>query len=504
MSAQPDLQDSSRSEALLEVAGQLLEQAGIDKHDLFNALQALKTAKEQNPSNVDKSKKNYIDKTPVYDDCDAFIYKRGDTVTGIWYFRIWDTKRRKAVFRSLKTTSKELALTTAKKLYRDIAGKIEKGERLKQITTDELIAIWVKRLQGQVTNVPHRGIVPGTFKSKRYWLSNWSEYIKHLRLDKTPIDKIKPHLTRGFCVWLDNKPKETSLETGTGRSREQINNNVNEVLKMYRQVAVNDRYIGTDDIPQIDRLRYEVDDRVKRDIPTDSEYEKYWRYLYHNYTTKKHNPGIDAAELEKRKIFKEFIMLLSNTGSRPLELLRVKKKDITELINRTGDDEIQGNMVITIRKENAKTGRQRQIVAPIKKRLERIYEAYRNLKIVHEPDDYIFLNPTPGKYYRQHYGRMIFNNRLKDTLKASGIQEQLTKEQRSLSLYSFRHYYCYLRLIHKVPIHLLAENMGSSVFHLQRTYGHINTQLHSEVLTSGMGILSRTDTSIQTLPVLET
>ena len=57
-----------------------MEQAGIDKHDLFNALQALKTAKEQNPSNVDKSKKNYIDKTPVYDDCDAFIYKRGDTV----------------------------------------------------------------------------------------------------------------------------------------------------------------------------------------------------------------------------------------------------------------------------------------------------------------------------------------------------------------------------------------------------------------------------------------
>ena len=130
-----------------------MEQAGIDKHDLFNALQALKTAKEQNPSNVDTSKKNYIDKTPVYDDCDAFIYKRGDTVTGIWYFRIWDTKRRKAVFRSLKTTSKELALTTAKKLYRDIAGKIDKGERLKQITTDELIAIWVKRLQGQVTNV---------------------------------------------------------------------------------------------------------------------------------------------------------------------------------------------------------------------------------------------------------------------------------------------------------------------------------------------------------------
>ena len=139
------------------------------------------------------------------------------------------------------------------------------------------------------------------------------------------------------------------------------------------------------------------------------------------------------------------------------------------------------------------------------KHIERIYTAYKKLGIEHEPTDYLFLNPNgSSKYYRKAFGRMIYNNRLKDVLRLSGLQEQLDREDRSLSLYSLRHYYCYLRLIHKVPIHLLAENMGSSVFHLQRTYGHINTQLHSEVLTSGMGILSRTDTSIQTLPVLET
>ena len=314
-------------------------------------------------------------------------------------------------FRSLKTTSKELALTTAKKLYRDIAGKIDKGERLKQITTDELIAIWVKRLQGQVTNVPHRGIVPGTFKSKRYWLSNWSEYIKHLRLDKTPIDKIKPHLTRGFCVWLDNKPKETSLETGTGRSREQINNNVNEVLKMYRQVAVNDRYIGTDDIPQIDRLRYEVDDRVKRDIPTSDEYETLYKFLIHKYYSKKHNPDVDAKEIEKRKIFKDFIMMLSNTGLRPKELLGVRKSEITDL---TGSSENPYNVVIKVREDNAKTGKQRLVVSPVRKHIQRIYTAYKKLGIEHEPTDYLFLNPNgKSKHYREAFGRGIYNNRLK-------------------------------------------------------------------------------------------
>ena len=36
----------------------------------------------------------------------------------------------------------------------------------------------------------------------------------------------------------------------------------------------------------------------KGDIPTDSEYES--MEVPVPYTTKKHNPGIDAAELEKR------------------------------------------------------------------------------------------------------------------------------------------------------------------------------------------------------------
>ena len=53
--------------------------------------------------------------------------------------------------------------------------------------------------------------------------------------------------------------------------------------------------------------------------------------------------------------------------------------------------------------------------------------------------------------------------RLKATLISSGVQEELDKEDKSISPYSFRHYYAYLRLINKVPIHLLAENMGTSV-----------------------------------------
>ena len=378
MPQQPEIQNKSSNEQLLEVASKLLEQSGIDKDDFFAAISALRTAKEQNPNQTDTKKINYIDKTPVYDDVDAFIYKRGDTKSGIWYFRIWDTKRKKAVFRSLKTTNKELALTTAKQLYRDIAGKIDRGERLKQITTDELIAIWIERLQGKVSTTPHRGIVPNTFKSKKYWLSNWSAYIKHLHLDKTPIDIIKPSATRGFCAWLDERPKQTSRRTGS-RSREQINNNVNEVLKMYHEVAVRDRYISSDNIPQIDRLPYQIDNRVKRDIPTSDEYETLYKFLIHKYYSKKHNPDVEAREIEKRKIFKDFIMLLSNTGLRPKELLGVRKSEITDL---TGSSENPDNVVIIVREDNAYTGMQRLVVSPVRKHIQRIYTAYK-LSLIH-------------------------------------------------------------------------------------------------------------------------
>ncbi len=489
----PEIQNQDNNAALIAAAKKLLETAGVDANDFDSALTALATAKQQNPNKRPIKQKEFEDKTQVYDDVEAFIFKRGQTKKGIWYFRIWDTKRQKAVLRSLKTTNKELALTTAKQLYRDISGKIERNERLKQITTNELCEMWDKFLQTQISDIPHRGIVSKTYKSKRYWINNWKDYIKELRLDRTPIDKIKPQLTRGFCTWLDAKPKQTALHTG-GRSREQINNNVNEIMKMYNQLAVRERYISKDDIPQIDKLKYEVDDSVKRDIPTLKEYETYYTFLKRNYITKKHNPGIPAEELEKRKIFSEFILILANTGLRPKELLGMKVKEITALINQTEDDTSKGNVVLLVRKDNSKTGRSRQVVAPVKKRFERIYDAYKKMGITHVPEDYIFINAAYGR--RTPLGRMIMHQRLRKTLSASGLQDIYDTENKRVSLYSFRHFYAFFRLINKLPIHILAKNMGTSVEHLEKTYGHITTTLHSDEITAGMGrIVKKTETS---------
>ena len=92
-------------------------------------------------------------------------------------------------------------------------------------------------------------------------------------------------------------------------------------------------------------------------------------------------------------------MISANTGIRPKELLGLKKKEIKDLINQTEIDLENGNQVIHIRRENAKTGRSRRVVAPIKKRIERVFASYKKLGVNHKQEDFIFMNPNKNSKF---------------------------------------------------------------------------------------------------------
>ena len=496
-------QEKYKNPAVLDAAKALLTASGFDVDDVEVALQAIKEAKTTKEAAAKETGKykNYKDKCNVYDDVDAFIYRRGDTKSGIWYLRIVDSKTRKPVFKSLKTKDFNQALASARVMYRDLVGKIERGERLRSITPIELCDRWLEKLKLTISSIPHRGITPDTYKHKKYFIKNWKDYMKELNLTSITIDRINPQTTRDFCNWLSIKPKETALHTGKGRSYEQINNNANEVLRMYHQLAVRDRYVSEDRIPQIDRLKYQPNDAFKRDIFNDiKQYGDYIFYLNRVYTTKKHNPDVPPEELEKRKIFTQFILILANAGFRSKELLGIKRKEIY-VSPKWNEDEKKEKVVMVVRADNSKTGKERRVVAPCAKHIRRIEQAYKKLGIIHEPDDYLFINAAYGR--RTALGRMIMYQRLKKTLIDSGIQKDLDKAGKSISPYSFRHWYAYMRLIHGVSIHLLAQNMGTSVGKIESTYGHIDTELHSDEITKGQGIIKSTETSILTEPVIQ-
>ena len=171
-----------------------------------------------------------MDKTLVYEDNDAFIYRRATSKSGRWYLRIYDGISNKPVVRSLKTIDKVKALATARVMYIDIKGKIERGEKLKQITAEQLIQKYWKLLEDKVSVVPMTGITPDHFKVKKYHLRTWREYLTELGLIDRPIDKIDPITTQNFGIWLRNKPKLTCKHK-KGRSAEVINDTINEVIR---------------------------------------------------------------------------------------------------------------------------------------------------------------------------------------------------------------------------------------------------------------------------------
>lgn len=482
------------NKAQVEALAELLDKAGLDASDLLTAITTLASAKKTAQQKLEKTgtKKNILDKELVYSDEKAIIYRRGDVKSNVYYFRVYDPSSRKQYVKSLDTTDRVKALASARTLYQEILGKIERQERLTSINTEELIAKHIKRLES-----PLVGLTKDTIRLRKYFLKRWQKYIIECKHGKTTIDRIPKILGRDFGVWFYNQPKEAG-NSNQPRSIEQVNNCISEVKAMYMNTALRDRLISLEQIPELDRLKESKDQSYKRDILSEQQYEKLWKYLEYTYMkgkkidadgNKVKDPLAhrDPNELLKRTIFTKAMGFFYNTGLRPNEGLLLKWGDITEHTSGS-DEERKANYVITVRPENAKTGKRRVIVVPVRKRLDIIRECYKKLGVSAGKDDYILMNPNTKK----PYSRQTYYLRLKRVLKHSGLEAELAEEGKVLSLYSSRHFFITMRLRYgKVPLYLLSKVVGSSIKNLTDVYGHIDTELEATVVTKGMGRLTQ-------------
>ena len=435
------------------------------------------------------SKKNYLNKELIYEDEQAFIYQRGDTVKKTYYLRIFDQQSKKPYVKSLATTDRSRAVVKARTIYQEIKGKIDRGERLRSITSSELVEMYLKSIH--ISETPHHGVTPGAYRLKKYFLDRWLEYIKHLGHENTTIDRLPEEQIRNFCNWFRDKPREDG-RTGA-RSAEQINNAVSEVRLVYYRIAVRNRLISTDRVPNLDRLKQPKSSAPKRDIMELDQYEQYWKFLEYKYQRDKE---ITPLEKHRRILFTKFVGIMVNTGMRPKEFLTLKWKDVSTY--KTHDTKLQKKIsVITIRAENSKTGRARNIVAPVRRRFEVIKNSYKEMGFNPSPDDYVLSNVQ--KEDKRPYTRQTFFTRLKETLELSGVQKMLDEYQHSISLYSFRHQYICWRLRYgQVPIHLIAKNCGTSIQKIDETYGHIETEKQVDVITANMVTMKSADVDLST------
>ena len=471
---------------------------GLDADLLVDAYKTLQEAKDvaatadqgrQKVKGV-TTKKNYLDKQLVYEDEQAWIYRRGDTKAKTWYLRIFDEKSKKPFVKSLGTQDHARALTKARTIYQEVKGKIDRGERLHSITSAELVDRYIKSLY--ITDIPHEGVTPDSLRNKQYYLRIWLEFIDHLGHSKTSIDRLPQEKLRDFGRWFQSKPREDK-RVGA-RSHEQINNAISTVRLCYYRIAVRDRFVSADKVPDIDRLKQQKDERYKRDILELEQYERLWKFLEYKYTREK-----DLTDIERRTriLFTKFVGVMVNTGLRPKEFLTLRWCDIS---NYKGDGSKADSkiVVIHVRAEVAKTGRSRNVVAPVKKRLEVIKKSLRELGHEVQPEDFVLVNPQ--KKDGSAYSRMMFHERLKKVLELSGLSQEIKRTNKKISLYSFRHQYICWRLRYGgVPIHLIAKNCGTSIQKIEQTYGHIETEKQVDVITMNQGYSKKAEVELTTL-----
>ena len=469
---------------------------GLDPDLLSDAYQTLLEARDAAPTAEGQVKvkgvgikKNYLDKQLVYDDEQAWIYRRGDTKAKTWYLRIFDDKSKKPFVKSLQTQDHTKALTKARLIYQDIKGKIDRGERLHSITSSELVEKYINSLH--ITDIPHEGVTPEALRNKKYYLRIWLEFIDHLGHAKTGIDRLPQEKLRDFGKWFLAKPREDKRRKA--RSHEQINNAISCIRLCYYKVAIRERYVSEDKVPIIDRLKEQRDGKYKRDILELEQYERFWKFLEYKYTREK---DITDHERRARILFTKAIGILANTGLRPREFLTLRWCDISPY--KSGDVKLdQRTVVLNIRREVSKTGVARNVVAPVKRRLEVIKKSLRDLGHEIRPDDFVLINPSSKERFA--YSRQMFHERLKVTLALAGLSEEIKQTQKAISLYSFRHQYICWRLRYgDVPIHLIAKNCGTSIQKIEETYGHIETEKQGDVLTKNQGIIRKSEIDLST------
>ena len=214
------------------------------------------------------------------------------------------------------------------------------------------------------------------------------------------------------------------------------------------------------------------------------EYEELTKWMQNKYCREK---GLSELEQVKRRVFALYFSIHYNIGARTKEVLGMRWSDITINPNDSAENK-KRNRVIHIHAENSKTGKSRNIVAPIAEKLERVKKHYKKIGYEPEPNDFVFINLSKTKRGANiAYQTPALDKRLKSVLELSGLKERLDQDGRHITLYSARHFYCTQRLLNKVDMHTLSLNMGTSITYIETTYSHLTTLLMSEEITKGQG-----------------
>ena len=475
-----------------ELLANLLKGMDLDAEDLIRAVVAASEIKKRKEEEVPEDAKVISEMTKVLERDDCWIYKDNRSKNPRWYINIYEPKYRRVWVKSLKTTNKVVAMAEAERIYAERKGRISVGARPTSITAKELIQRYqIERRKG-MSDIPHLGITPKSFDRLCGQLKHWENYIKIGGHINTKIENIPTEIGLQFANYIRSLKKDNDSKKPR-RSNQTTNQTVAAVKKMYKY-AIEEKYVTVAEVPIFKYLKVGRETAPKRDVLSKDEREAISKWIQHKYCNEK---GITDKERIKRRVWNLAFTIMHYTGCRPSELLKMKWADIREL--RTDDKlERKINKILYIPQENSKTGRSRELVAPIGEQLNSLKKWYKQEPFSFDctPDRYVFPRLTLTDIENNIPTTTVaWDKRIKATMKGSEEDGVWDSMGRRITLYSSRLYYITEAIMRGVTMNDIALNCGTSIQYIEETYSHITTTMRSKDITQGLGIHSMSEES---------
>jgi integrase len=350
---------------------------------------------------------------------------------GIWQARIY-TGDRRYLWRSLKTRDKQDAIAKCHMLYQETLFKQKHGLPVVSRTLEQTVdafEVWYINKQNSSSDMKRQ------VQRVMWYIKSWAP--------NKGINTIRDAEMEAYVEWrrvnfIRKPPSDKSIHFEV------------TIFRMMLKWAHRQGWMGNTPLPDFTYTPKHI--RVRPAFELDQ-----WRAFYRALRSYEQQ-AISDRERVRRGQFRDFCLIIANSGLRPGEAYNLRIRDVQPI--SVGD---HSNYRLVVR---GKTGERdviprRVAVRYIQRQLQRREGA--------EPDEPLFPNETGARAttYMGMFRRVIAH--------MGGIT---AADRRTFSLYSLRHTYAIFRLRYSnVSVWDIARNMGTSIMCIQNYYGKQATPL---------------------------
>src|SRR5882762_5278155 len=361
------------------------------------------------------------------------IFKR----SGIFYARIRISPA-KYIWRSLKTTDEQTAIRTGRKLFYSLEERVELGLPPKSKLFSAVIDDYVRYRQ---RDNGHGKTSDGMLRQIIRVAKFWREYAGAM-----PVEAIDDQVMREFIPWRRDYystfkilPKNARLHP-TDKTLQWDMMLGKAIIKWAHEQGLR----GNQSLPTVTFTPKKKRVRPAFEIP---KYRRLWRTMY-----KRINDARDERTRRSRKLLRDYVLILANSGMRIGEANNLRICDVIPFRDEKG----RSNYRFIVR---GKTGERDVIIrSAAAKRLDKLLTKRR----AENPAGYLLAMSDESRI-------TTLIDQLDSALRQARLERSSFGEK--YSIYSFRHFYAVNALRNGVGVFEVARNMGTSVQIVQEYYG---------------------------------